>query len=149
MIFWIFRRSKLVASILKVWPSRFRIVLRALWSRWPFVPSKKGWKSPGPCRATFLNGDPTRLRRILINLAGNAIKFTKQGEVSVRAERLRSKDGLIPIRISVSDTGMGIPEEKQLQIFSAFSQADSSTTREFGGTGLGLSISARLIQLMK
>jgi len=67
----------------------------------------------------------------------------------VRAERLQTKDGLIPIRISISDTGMGIPEEKQLQIFSAFSQADSSTTREFGGTGLGLSISARLIQLMK
>ncbi len=97
----------------------------------------------------FLIGDPTRLRQILINLAGNAIKFTKQGEVSVRAERLQTKDGLIPIRISISDTGMGIPEEKQLQIFSAFSQADSSTTREFGGTGLGLSISARLIQLMK
>jgi PAS domain S-box-containing protein len=96
----------------------------------------------------FLMGDPTRLRQILINLAGNAIKFTKQGEVSVRAERLQSKDGLIPIRISVSDTGMGIPEEKQQQIFGAFSQADSSTTREFGGTGLGLSISARLIQLM-
>ncbi len=97
----------------------------------------------------FLIGDPTRLRQILINLAGNAIKFTRQGEVSVRAERLQTKDGLIPIRISISDTGMGIPEEKQLQIFSAFSQADSSTTREFGGTGLGLSISARLIQLMK
>ena len=97
----------------------------------------------------FLMGDPTRLRQILINLVGNAIKFTKQGEVSVRAERLQSKDGLIPIRISVSDTGMGIPEEKQRQIFDAFSQADSSITREFGGTGLGLSISARLIQLMK
>ena len=97
----------------------------------------------------FLMGDPTRLRQILINLVGNAIKFTKQGEVSVRAERLQLKDGLIPIRISVSDTGMGIPEEKQRQIFDAFSQADSSITREFGGTGLGLSISARLIQLMK
>jgi two-component system sensor histidine kinase/response regulator len=97
----------------------------------------------------FLMGDPTRLRQILINLVGNAIKFTKEGEVSVRAERLQSKDGLIPIRISVSDTGMGIPEEKQRQIFDAFSQADSSITREFGGTGLGLSISARLIQLMK
>ena len=97
----------------------------------------------------FLMGDPTRLRQILINLVGNAIKFTKQGEVSVRAERLQLKDGLIPIRISVSDTGMGIPEEKQRQIFDAFSQADSSITREFGGTGLGLSISARLIQLMR
>jgi two-component system sensor histidine kinase/response regulator len=97
----------------------------------------------------FLMGDPTRLRQILINLAGNAIKFTKQGEVSVRAERLLSHGELIPVRFSVSDTGMGIPKEKQQQIFDAFSQADSSTTREFGGTGLGLSISARLIQLMK
>lgn len=96
-----------------------------------------------------LMGDPTRLRQILINLAGNAIKFTKEGEVSVQAQRLQSKDGFIPIRFSVSDTGMGIPKEKQQQIFDAFSQADSSTTREFGGTGLGLSISARLIQLMK
>jgi two-component system, sensor histidine kinase and response regulator len=97
----------------------------------------------------FLMGDPTRLRQILINLAGNAIKFTKQGEVSLRAERLLSRDGLILIRFSVSDTGIGIPKDKQQQIFDAFSQADSSTTREFGGTGLGLSISARLIQLMK
>jgi two-component system sensor histidine kinase/response regulator len=96
-----------------------------------------------------LMGDPTRLRQILINLAGNAIKFTKEGEVSVRAQRLPSKEGFIPIRFSVSDTGMGIPKEKQQQIFDAFSQADSSTTREFGGTGLGLSISSRLIQLMR
>ncbi len=96
-----------------------------------------------------LMGDPTRLRQILINLMGNAIKFTKEGEVSLRAERLQSEEGFIPIRFSVSDTGIGIPTEKQRQIFDAFSQADSSTTREFGGTGLGLSISARLIQLMK
>ena len=96
-----------------------------------------------------LLGDPTRLRQVLINLAGNAIKFTKEGEVSVRAQRLQSTDKFIPIRFSVSDTGMGIPQDKQQQIFDAFSQADSSTTREFGGTGLGLSISARLIQLMK
>jgi two-component system sensor histidine kinase/response regulator len=96
----------------------------------------------------FLMGDPNRLRQILINLAGNAIKFTKEGEVSVRAQRLQSKNGSVPIRFAVSDTGIGIPKEKQRQIFDSFSQADSSTTREFGGTGLGLSISARLIQLM-
>jgi two-component system sensor histidine kinase/response regulator len=95
-----------------------------------------------------LMGDPTRLRQILINLAGNAIKFTKKGEVSVRAERLPSEDADIVIRFTVSDTGIGIPKEKHQLIFDAFSQADSSTTRDFGGTGLGLSISARLIQLM-
>jgi two-component system sensor histidine kinase/response regulator len=95
-----------------------------------------------------LVGDPTRLRQILINLAGNAIKFTKDGEVSVRAERLPSADADVVVRFTVSDTGIGIPKEKHGLIFEAFSQADSSTTREFGGTGLGLSISARLIQLM-
>ena len=95
-----------------------------------------------------LMGDPTRLRQILINLAGNAIKFTKAGEVSVRAERVPAKEEGIAIRFSVSDTGIGIPKEKHQLIFDAFSQADSSTTREFGGTGLGLSISARLIRLM-
>ena len=97
----------------------------------------------------LLMGDPTRLRQILINLAGNAIKFTKEGEVSVRAERLPSADADVVIRFTVSDTGIGIPREKHQLIFEAFSQADSSTTREFGGTGLGLSISARLIQLMR
>ena len=96
-----------------------------------------------------LMGDPTRLRQILINLAGNAIKFTKEGEVSVRAERLPAKDEDIAICFTVSDTGIGIPKEKHQVIFDSFSQADSSTTREFGGTGLGLSISARLIRLMK
>ncbi len=96
-----------------------------------------------------LIGDPSRLRQILINLAGNAVKFTKEGEVSVRAELLSSAENTVRIRFSVSDTGIGIPKEMQQQIFDAFSQADSSTTREFGGTGLGLSISARLIQLMK
>src|SRR5712692_7929298 len=106
------------------------------------------WALQGDVPEVLL-GDPTRLRQILINLVGNAIKFTKEGEVSVRAQRLQSKDGFIRIRFSVSDTGMGIPKDKQQQIFDAFSQADSSTTREFGGTGLGLSISARLIQLMK
>jgi PAS domain S-box-containing protein len=93
-------------------------------------------------------GDPTRLRQILINLVGNAIKFTKQGEVSVKATRLPSSTPGITIRFAVTDTGIGIPPEKHLQIFEAFSQADSSTTREFGGTGLGLSISARLVKLM-
>ena len=93
-------------------------------------------------------GDPTRLRQILMNLAGNAIKFTKEGEVNVKAEGLPSADPATTIRFTVSDTGVGIPQEKHKQIFEAFSQADTSTTREFGGTGLGLSICARLVQLM-
>jgi two-component system, sensor histidine kinase and response regulator len=96
----------------------------------------------------FVNGDSTRLRQILINLAGNAIKFTREGHVSVKALRLDSPSDEVAIRFSVLDTGVGIPQEKHRQIFDAFSQGDSSTTREFGGTGLGLSISARLVKLM-
>jgi two-component system, sensor histidine kinase and response regulator len=95
-----------------------------------------------------IDGDSARLRQILINLTGNAIKFTKKGEVSVRAERMPSAESEVWIRFIVSDTGMGIPAAKHQLIFQAFSQADSSTTREFGGTGLGLSISARLVKLM-
>jgi len=95
-----------------------------------------------------VRGDPTRLRQIVINLAGNAIKFTKQGVVSVSVERWPSADEQLCIRFTVSDSGVGIPKEKHKQIFEAFSQADTSTTREFGGTGLGLSISARLVKLM-
>jgi two-component system sensor histidine kinase/response regulator len=93
-------------------------------------------------------GDPARLRQILVNLVGNAIKFTETGEieVNIRTEK-QAADGTI-IRFSVRDTGIGIPADKQGMIFSAFSQADSSTTRKYGGTGLGLSIVGQLVGLM-
>ncbi|NJD24717.1 MAG: response regulator [Betaproteobacteria bacterium] len=90
-------------------------------------------------------GDPGRLRQILLNLVGNAIKFTERGEIVVRIER---DDGEDAIRFSVRDTGIGIPQDKLATIFAAFEQADGSTTRRFGGTGLGLSISQRLAALM-
>ena len=93
-------------------------------------------------------GDSTRIRQVLINLAGNAIKFTKEGYVSVKAERHPDNCPTAAIRFSVTDTGVGIAPDKHKRIFEAFSQADTSTTREFGGTGLGLSISARLVKLM-
>ena len=96
----------------------------------------------------FLKGDATRLRQVLINLSGNAVKFTKQGQVSIHAERLDAPEGSIFLRVTVADTGIGIPPEKHKEIFDAFAQADASTTREYGGTGLGLSISARLARLM-
>ncbi len=93
-------------------------------------------------------GDPTRLRQVVINLIGNAIKFTEAGEVVIRIEVDQQTEHSVFLRFSVRDTGMGVPEDKQQAIFEAFSQADVSTTRRFGGTGLGLAICARLVQLM-
>jgi CheY-like chemotaxis protein len=93
-----------------------------------------------------LVGDPNRLRQILINLVGNAIKFTQRGEILVRVERPAAAGG--GLHFSVIDTGIGVPAEKQGTIFQAFTQADGSTTRKFGGTGLGLTICAQLVKLM-
>ena len=93
-------------------------------------------------------GDPGRLRQVIINLLGNAIKFTKQGEVGVKiAVESRTPDQ-VRLRFAVHDTGIGIAPEKQQLIFEAFAQADGSTARQFGGTGLGLTISRRLVQMM-
>ena len=95
-----------------------------------------------------LIGDPDRLRRIVVNLVGNAVKFTEHGEVVLRANLESQENDDILLHFSVTDTGIGIPPEKQHRIFEAFAQADSSTTRKYGGTGLGLAISARLCELM-
>ena len=95
-----------------------------------------------------LVGDFPRLGQVLVNLVGNAIKFTEHGEVVVRIESAPSDDGRAHLRFRVTDTGIGIPPEKQRAIFEPFTQADSSTTRRFGGTGLGLTISQRLVERM-
>ena len=93
-------------------------------------------------------GDAGRLRQVLLNVLGNAIKFTTEGEVVLRVTVEHADQSRIRLRFSVSDTGIGIPPEKQQQIFHAFTQADSSTTRRYGGTGLGLAIALRLVELM-
>jgi two-component system, sensor histidine kinase and response regulator len=95
-----------------------------------------------------LLGDPGRIRQILVNLIGNAIKFTDHGEIAVHATLQQSREGVADIQISVRDTGIGISAEKQELIFESFTQEDSSTTRRYGGTGLGLSICRRLVELM-
>ena len=95
-----------------------------------------------------LSGDPGRLRQIIINLVGNAIKFTQQGEIVVGITIQDQTDSHLRVHFSICDTGTGIPIDKQQRIFETFGQADSSTTRQFGGTGLGLNISSQLIEIM-
>ena len=99
---------------------------------------------------TRLVGDEMRLRQILLNLGGNAIKFTASGSVRVRARASEAEDGSgdVVLQVEVADTGIGIPKERQAAIFEPFVQADGSSTRRYGGTGLGLTICARLVALM-
>jgi signal transduction histidine kinase len=95
-----------------------------------------------------VTSDPVRLRQILVNLVGNAVKFTRSGGVTVSAQNESQADGHMLVRFTVTDTGIGIPLEKQQEIFSSFTQADNSTTRTYGGTGLGLTISRQLTELL-
>lgn len=96
-----------------------------------------------------LLGDPTRLRQILLNYGSNAIKFTEEGSVTIKAGLVETNDDIYTVKFTVIDTGTGISEEKQASIFDSFTQADSSTTRKFGGTGLGLAICRQLTELME
>lgn len=99
-----------------------------------------------------LVGDPTRLRQVIVNLVSNALKFTDQGEVKINVEVVKfdtaSEIDSIEVKVSVSDTGIGIPEAAQKTLFNAFTQADGSTTRKYGGTGLGLAIVSQLVEMM-
>src|SRR2546427_13210141 len=97
---------------------------------------------------TLFRSDPTRVRQVLMNLIGNAIKFTDQGEVDVSASVVRRDAGGATVQFRVRDTGIGISPEQLGTIFQEFTQADASMTRRYGGTGLGLAISRRLVALM-
>jgi CheY-like chemotaxis protein len=103
---------------------------------------------PTPGLPSQVRGDPGRIRQVLTNLCDNAIKFTAQGSVTVKARCTPVEGDAFELQLSVSDTGVGIAAEKQQGVFDAFQQADTSTTRQFGGTGLGLTICARLVALM-
>ena len=96
----------------------------------------------------FLRGDPGRLRQVLNNLTGNAVKFTETGEILINASLIQDNEKKCLIRFVVSDTGIGIPEDKLGLLFDKFSQVDASTTRRYGGTGLGLAIAKQLVELM-
>jgi PAS domain S-box-containing protein len=103
---------------------------------------------PSPHVPAAVRGDPTRVRQVLLNLVGNAVKFTAAGEVSVTTSVERDDPGTCVLKFAVSDTGIGVAPEARQRLFEAFVQGDGSTTRRFGGTGLGLSISRRLVELM-
>lgn len=96
----------------------------------------------------WVMGDALRLRQILLNLMSNAVKFTPEGSVRLEVESVGSREGGVDLRFSVTDTGIGIPEERQLAVFESFTQADAGTTRRFGGTGLGTTIARQLVELM-
>lgn len=96
----------------------------------------------------LLQGDPSRLRQIINNLVGNAIKFTSKGEIVTRVSYQSEQNNKVTLRFEVKDTGISIPEERQGEIFESFTQADATTTRKFGGTGLGLTISKKLTKMM-
>ena len=145
--------SKIEAGCMELSPARFRLddVLHTLAAIMSVNAGEKDLElaiGVEPDVPPFLVGDALRLQQVLVNLTGNAIKFTEQGEVSVLVERVIQQSDTVTLRLTVRDTGIGMTQEQQERLFSPFTQVDSSMTRRFGGTGLGLTISRRLVQLM-
>ena len=145
--------SKIEAGKLEIELTRFdlRLLLEEVGDMMAIMAQQKGLEFISlisPDIPAPVTGDPGRIRQILLNLTGNALKFTHAGEISVSVNAEKETDTHVLLRFSVRDTGIGIPPEKAKTIFTAFTQADASTTRKYGGTGLGLSISKRLVELM-
>ena len=130
----------------------FRKMLANIQSTMMFNATEKGLELKFPeeddSLPVYVKGDELRLRQILLNLIGNAIKFTPKGSVTLKVSAKKQNEYAIQLQFEVRDTGIGIPAEKQIEIFVGFTQADSSTTREFGGSGLGLTISRQLVEIM-
>jgi PAS domain S-box-containing protein len=131
-----FDLRELIGGTLKV--LGFRAHQKGLELEWFIPPEIPNW----------LHGDPGRLRQVIVNLVGNAIKFTHGGEIYVDVGLESQHDSQVRLKFSIRDTGVGIPKEKMKKIFHSFEQADTSTTREFGGTGLGLAICEQIVELM-
>jgi Amt family ammonium transporter len=115
------------------------------------ITSRKSLELAGyipPDLPQFVNGDPERIRQVLVNLLGNAVKFTEEGLIELRAASTVADDGTAAVTIAITDTGCGMSEAAMSKLFRSFSQADASTTRKYGGTGLGLAIARQLLQLM-
>ena len=147
--------SKIEAEALELESRDFDLVdtLEATAAHWRAQAKTKGVeihvKREGAGDRLDVVGDPTRMRQVLNNLVCNAVKFTHRGQITMSLTRGQAgEDGLIPLRITVKDSGIGIPRDKQETIFDAFSQVDTSTTRKYGGTGLGLAICRRLLSMM-
>jgi len=146
--------SKIEAGMMRIEPAPFDLgrtceeALELASVRCGARPIELLFDLPESLPARFV-GDEGRVRQILINLLGNAVKFTERGHVCLRVQGVEELPGSWRLELSIQDTGIGIPEEKQRQLFQKFTQADSSTTRRYGGTGLGLAISKRLAELMQ
>ena len=129
----------------------FRITMEELVELMAFKASEKGIEVicfVDPEVPSMLKGDPTRLRQIILNLVNNAIKFTEKGSIAVRVTPVKETDSEVELSFEVTDSGIGIPKDRQDRLFKSFSQVDTSTTRKYGGTGLGLAISKRLTEMM-
>ncbi len=145
--------SRLGSHTLRIEPVEFSLPEMVSSTLGPLVPQAKGkgldlQSQIDPTVPSRIVADPDRLRQVLDNLVGNAIKFTERGRVMVSVQGLERRDRSVRLRFSVADTGVGIPAEKQGTVFEPFQQADGSSTRRFGGTGLGLTISSSLVTLM-